>query len=47
MSQHVTMPELQKLMGHASITTTADYYVSVPADLAERVRHIQADRRTG
>ena len=42
MSQHVTMVELQKLMGHASITTTAPYYVAVPKDLAARVRRIQA-----
>ena len=35
MSQHVTMADLQKLMGHASITTTATYYVAVPKDLAE------------
>jgi len=42
MSQHITMPELQKLMGHAAITTTSTYYVAVSADLADRVRAIQA-----
>jgi hypothetical protein len=29
-------------MGHASITTTADFYVAVPDDLAARVRQVQA-----
>ncbi len=42
MSQHVTMPELKTLMGHASITTTADFYVAIPDDLAARVRRVQA-----
>lgn len=32
------MAELMKLTGHASITTTADYYVDVSDDLAEKVR---------
>jgi len=36
------MVELQKLLGHASITTTATYYVAVPKDLAERVRRVLA-----
>lgn len=38
MARHVSMPELQRLMGHASITTTADYYVDVSDDLAEKVQ---------
>ena len=38
MAHHVSMPELQRLMGHASITTTADFYVDVSDDLAEKVQ---------
>ncbi len=38
MAPHVSMPELQRLMGHAAITTTADYYVDVSDDLAEKVQ---------
>ena len=38
LAHHVSMPELQRLMGHASITTTADFYVDVSDDLAEKVQ---------
>ena len=38
MAHHVSMAELMKLMGHASITTTADYYVDVSDDLVEKAR---------
>ena len=38
MASHVPMNDLRRLMGHASITTTADYYLGVGDDLAERVR---------
>ena len=38
MAHHVSMAELMKLMGHASITTTADFYVDVSDDLAEKVQ---------
>ncbi len=38
MAHHVSMPELQRLMGHASVTTTADFYVDVSDDLAEKVQ---------
>ena len=38
MAHHVSMAELMKLMGHASITTTADYYVDVSDDLAAKVQ---------
>ena len=37
-ARHVSMADLRALMGHASITTTADYYVGVDQDLGERVR---------
>ena len=44
MAQHVSMNDLRRLMGHASITTTADFYVRVSEDLAARVA--AAFRRT-
>jgi len=44
MAQHVSMNDLRRLMGHASITTTADFYVGVSEDLAARVA--AAFRRT-
>ena len=37
MVQHVPMHELRRLMGHSSITTTADYYLGVSDDLAAKV----------
>ena len=33
----VPMDELRRLMGHASITTTADYYLGSDADVAAKV----------
>ena len=42
MARRVTMPELQKLMGHASITTTAEFYIDVSADMSEQVRAVFA-----
>lgn len=38
MARHISMVELQKLMGHASLTTTGEYYVAVGDDLAEKVQ---------
>ena len=38
MAKHVSMPELKKLMGHASITTTSEFYVDVSADVADMVK---------
>ena len=38
MTKHVSMPELQRLMGHASITTTSDFYVDITDDVAEKLR---------
>ena len=37
MAQHVKIQELKELMGHASITTTADFYVDVTEDMAAKV----------
>ena len=42
MSHRVTMPELRQLMGHASITTTADFYLDVSTDMSEKVRAVFA-----
>ena len=36
-AKHVPMHELQKLMGHSSITTTADFYLDVSDDVAAKV----------
>lgn len=36
-AKYVPMHELQKLMGHSSITTTADFYLDVGDDLAAKV----------
>jgi integrase len=38
MAHRVPMHELRRLMGHASITTTADYYLGVGDDVAAKVR---------
>ncbi len=38
MAKHVSMPELKKLMGHASITTTSEVYVGSSADMADKVK---------
>ncbi len=38
MARHVSMPELQKLLGRSSIVTTSDYYVDLSDDVAEKVR---------
>ena len=38
MAKHVPMHELQKLLGHASITTTADFYLDVSSNIIEQVR---------
>ncbi len=38
MANHVPLHELRRLMGHASITTTADYYLDVGDDVAAKVR---------
>ena len=38
MAKHVSMVELQKLMGHASLSTTGEFYVAVGDDLADRVQ---------
>ncbi len=37
MARHVPMHELRHLMGHANIGTTADFYLGVGADVADRV----------
>ena len=44
MARHISMNDLRRLMGHASITTTADFYVGVSDDLAAQVA--AAFRRT-
>ncbi len=38
MARQVPMHELRRLMGHASITTTADYYLGAGEDVAAKVR---------
>lgn len=38
MAKHVSMPELQRLMGHASITTTSEFYVDLSDDVADKVQ---------
>lgn len=38
MARHVSMVELKNLMGHASLSTTGEYYVAVGDDLAEKVQ---------
>ena len=38
MAPHVSMVELQHLMGHSSITTTAAFYVNVSDDLGEKLK---------
>ena len=38
MAQHVKIHELQRLMGHSSITTTADFYLDVTEDVAAKVQ---------
>ncbi len=38
MARHVPMHELKELLGHASITTTADFYLGIGDDVADRVR---------
>ena len=37
MAKVVSMNDLRRLMGHASITTTADFYLGVSDDLAAKV----------
>ena len=36
-SKHITMTKLQRLLGHADVTTTATYYTDVNEDIGERV----------
>lgn len=38
MAPHLSMVELHHLMGHASIKTTADYYVDVSDDLGDKLK---------
>ena len=38
MAPHVSMVELQHLLGHSSITTTAAFYVNVSDDLGDKLK---------
>ncbi len=42
MARRVPMYELQKLMGHASITTTAEYYTEASQDVTDAVELVFA-----
>ncbi|MCZ6710271.1 MAG: tyrosine-type recombinase/integrase, partial [Gammaproteobacteria bacterium] len=37
-AHHISMPELQKILGHSSIVTTSEFYVDVSDDLGDRLK---------